>query len=87
MDEWGLSFKAIAKYIDDAIAFMRADETKESIVALNMQRLDNIISDSMQNGDSKNAIKAIDTQNKLAGGYTEKVKLDADGEINLVFDI
>ena len=86
-DEWGLSYKTIEMAVDDAIKFMRAESTKETLIAMNMQRLDSIIADSMQEGDKKNAIKAIDTQNKLAGGYTEKVKIEGDSEINLVFDI
>lgn len=87
IEEWNLSRKTVEMAIDDAIKFMRAESTKETIIAMNMQRLDSIISDSMREGDKKNAIKAIDTQNKLAGGYTEKVKIEGDSEINLVFDI
>lgn len=87
MEEWNLSRKTVEMAVDDAVKFMRSESTKETIIAMNMQRLDSIISDSMQEGDKKNAIKAIDTQNKLAGGYTEKVKIEGDSEINLVFDI
>ena len=87
IEEWNLSRKTVEMAIDDAIKFMRAESTKETIIAMNMQRLDSIISDSMREGDKKNAIKAIDTQNKLAGGYTEKVKIEGDSEINLLFDI
>ena len=87
IEEWNLSRKTVEMAIDDALKFMRAESTKETIIAMNMQRLDSIISDSMREGDKKNAIKAIDTQNKLAGGYTEKVKIEGDSEINLVFDI
>ena len=54
---------------------------------MNMERLDNIIAESMKEGDKRSAIKAIDTQNKLAGGYEEKVKLETDADINLIFDI
>ena len=66
---------------------MKSDETKETLIAMNMERLDNIIEESMKEGDKRSAIKAIDTQNKLAGGYEDKVKLETDGDINLIFDI
>lgn len=87
MDAWGLSVKSLELYIHDAIEFMRSDMAKENIIAMNMERLDKIITDSLTKSDRKNAIKAIDTQNKLAGGYTEKVKIEGDSEINLKFDI
>lgn len=87
MDEWGLSRKTVEMAVDEAIKFMREESTKDTLIAMNMQRLDSIISDSMEDGDRKAAIKAIDTQNKLAGGYVEKVKVEGDSEINLVFDI
>lgn len=86
-EEWGLSWKTVELYVCDTIAYMRSEEVKDALIAMNMERLDNIIETSIKEGDSKNAIKAIDTQNKLAGGYTEKVKIENDSEINLIFDI
>lgn len=86
-NEWGLSVKSLELYIHDAIEFMRSDTSKENIIAMNMERLDKIVTDSIKKSDRKNAIKAIDVQNKLAGGYTEKVKIEGDSEINLKFDI
>ena len=85
--EWGLGLKSVQNIVNDTINFMRSDEAKESLIAANMMRLENIITDSMDDGDRKNAIKAIDTQNKLAGGYTEKVKIEGDSEINLNFEL
>lgn len=85
--EWDLSTKTVQMAVDEAIKYMRSDETKETLIAMNMERLDGIIADSLKDSDRRNAIKAIDTQNKLAGGYTEKVKIEGDSEINLVFDI
>ena len=85
--EWGLSLHTVMNIVNDAIDFMKSDTAKESLKAMNLQRLDTIISDSMDEKDRKNAIKAIDVQNKLAGGYEEKIKIDKDSEINLVFDM
>lgn len=85
--DWKLSPITVELYVNDALAYMRSDSTKDSLISMNMERLDNIITDSMKDDDRKNAIKAIDTQNKLIGGYEEKIKLDSDNEINLVFEI
>lgn len=85
--EWELSPKTIELILNETIAFMRSETAKENLISMNMQRLDTIITDSMKDSDRKNAIKAIDTQNKLAGGYTEKVQIEGDTEINLNFEI
>ena len=85
--EWELSPKTIELILNETIAFMRSDTAKENLISMNMQRLDTIITDSMKDSDRRNAIKAIDTQNKLAGGYTEKVQIEGDTEINLNFEI
>lgn len=86
VDEWGLGLKSVQNIVNDAVDYMRSDEAKETLISMNTTRLENIISDSMKEGDRKNAIKAIDTQNKMAGAYTEKVKIEGDSEINLNFD-
>lgn len=83
---WGLGNKTIQNIINETLAYMRSDEAKESLIAMNMQRLDDIYAESRNEGDRKNAIKAIDVQNKLVGGYTENVKIEGDSEINLNFE-
>lgn len=85
--EWGLGLKSVQNIVNDTINFMRSDETKETLIGANLMRLETIISDSMGEGDRRNAIKAIDTQNKMAGAYTENIKIEGDTEINLNFDI
>lgn len=87
MKEWNLRTKSLEKYIADAMEFMRSETTKNNLISMNMERLDGIIADSLKQGDRRNAIKAIDTQNKLAGGYEEKVKIESDTEITLNFDL
>ena len=83
--EWGLSLKTVQNIVNETIQYMRSDEAKETLIAMNTERLDNIISDSMNDKDRRSAIKAIDIQNKMAGAYTEKVKIEGDDEINLNF--
>lgn len=86
-EEWDLSIATTKGFINDTLRYMRSEETKETLVAMNMERLDNIISDSIKDKDRKNAIKAIDTQNKLAGGYEDKVKIESDEEVKLIFKV
>jgi len=84
---WNLSEGTVEQAIKEALAFMRSESTKENLVAMNLQRLDAIATDSMKDKDRKNAIRAIDVQNRLAGGYEDKVRLEGDSEINLVFEL
>lgn len=86
VDEWGLGLKSVQNIVNDAVDYMRSDAAKETLISMNTTRLENIISDSMKEGDRKSAIKAIDTQNKMAGAYTEKVQIEGDTEINLNFE-
>lgn len=87
MEEWHMKRSTVEMAIQDALKYMRSPEAKETIAAMNMARLDTIISDSMSDKDRKNAVRAIDVQNKLAGGYEEKVKIEDDSTINLVFEL
>lgn len=84
--EWGCSMKTVELILQETIDFMRSETTKENLISMNMQRLDTIITDTIKT-DKKNAIKAIDVQNKMAGAYTEKVKIEGDTEINLNWGI
>lgn len=86
VEEWGLGLKSVQNIVNDCVNYMRSDEAKETLISMNMQRLEGIISDSVKEGDRKHAIKAIDVENKMAGAYTEKVQIDGESEINLVFD-
>lgn len=85
--EWDLGYKTVVAEIQDAIRDMQSQETKDALIAMNLQRLDSVIEDSITNGDKKNAIKAIDVQNKLAGGYENKIKIEGDSDINFTFNI
>lgn len=86
-EEWGLGLKSVQHIVNEAVDFMRSDETKESLISANIVRLEGIISESIGDGDRRSAIKAIDTQNKMAGAYTEKVQIEGDTEISLNFEV
>ena len=83
---WGLGIKSVQNIINETLQYMRSEETKETLISMNNERLDNIISESMNEGDRKSAIKAIDVQNKLIGGYTENIKIDGNSDITLNFE-
>lgn len=84
--EWGCSQKTVELILNETIQFMRSDTAKENLISMNMHRLDTIISDTIKD-EKKTAIKAIDVQNKMAGAYVEKVKIEGDTEINLNWGI
>ena len=86
-DEWGLGRKTVELAIQDTLKFLRSEETKETLIAMNNGRLDSIIEDSMKTGDRSSAIKAIDTQNRMCGAYTEKVRLESDNTITIDFGL
>lgn len=86
-EEWGLGRKTVELAISDAIKWMRDEETKQTLVDMNMARLDSIVEDSMKSGDRSSALKGIDLLNKAAGAYTEKIKLSTDNEIIIDFGL
>ena len=87
MTKWGLREKTVEKYISDAIDFMQSEDTMNALKSANIQRLDELFQQSKKSGDTKNAIRAIDTQNKMIGAYEEKVKIESDNEIQFVFNV
>lgn len=84
--EWDLSVVTVQRYIADAVHWMSSEDAKNTIQSMNISRLEGIIKDSIADKDRKNAIRAIDAENKMIGAYTEKVELQGDNEINLVFN-
>lgn len=86
-EAWGLSDKTLQNVINETLQYMRSDEAKESLISMNMQRLDDIYAESRKKGDRKSAVKAVDVQNKMIGAYTENVKIEGDSIIDLHFDM
>lgn len=87
MNEIGLSKFTARDIINEVISEVMSEEYKEQLKASNLIRLDEIASDCINDGDRKNAIRAIDTLNKSIGAYTEKVEIQTDGEIQLNFNL
>lgn len=85
-EEWSMTPTSIGAYVREVINHIREEETKETLIAINQERLDSIISDAMKKKDTQGAVKAIDTQNKMLGAYTEKVKIDTNSDVVINFD-
>lgn len=87
VDELGLTQITAYRIVGEVVEEVLSDDTKEQIKASNLIRLDQIIEDSIDDKDRKNAIKAIDTLNKQVGAYTEKIEVSTDDEITLNFNL
>lgn len=67
---WGVSEKSINHYISGAYVLMEEDdESIKHIRNLNKRRITDIYQRCVDNGDFKNAIKALETLNKTTGVY------------------
>ena len=84
--DWGCSPKTTEYYIQDAMAYLRSDEAIENLKSINIQRLDNLYKECATSGDTKNALKAIDLQNKTIGAYEEKLEVKTDEPMEFVFN-
>lgn len=84
--EWKLAPATIRTYIGDALGYMRSGEYKEDMKNVNIARLDAIYSEALVEGDRKNALKAIDLQQKSLGAYEQKVSVSSDEPIVFQFD-
>ena len=66
--------------------YLRSDQAVENLKNINLQRLDNLYKESANDGDRKNALKAIDLQNKTLGVYEEKVEVTTNEPVEFVFN-
>jgi hypothetical protein len=81
-----LGYSSIAaqnKIIRDAVEQATEGTDRQAIRDVNHQRIEAIIEKEMRAGQTKEALKAIDIQNKMAGVYIEKKEVT----INEVYDI
>ena len=83
---WGCTPQTVACYIRDAMDYLHSDEAIQNLKDLNIQRLDNLYRECAADGDVKNALKAIDLQNKTIGVYEEKVELKTDEPVEFIFN-
>ena len=78
-EEFGSTTRLMSQYLKAAVCALsdKNKEWKAKIVEQNYQRLDVIIKECYEKGKHKEALQAIDLQNKLAGVYEERLKIDS----------
>lgn len=87
INEIGLSKFTARDLINEVISDVISDEYKEILKASSILKLDEIISDSINDGDRKSALKGIDILNKATGAYTEKIEISGEEDITLNFNL
>lgn len=84
---WDISNTTAYNYIRDTFKYI-ADNYKEDYDKLKdilMHKLESLAEDATNARDRKSALKAYDQISKLAGLYTEQVKVEADTNIKFDF--
>lgn len=81
MDKYGYTERSAQDIIQRAERRHKNSLKKEQeqIINDNYQLLHMIIDETLEEGDYKNSLKAIDIMNKMGGAYVEKVSLSTDG--------
>lgn len=85
-EDWGVTFNTMQNYIVEAMAGIYSDDSKDMLRNVNMFRMDNIYKEAHEEGDTKNALKALDMMNKATGAYEQTVKVDTEGDIEVSFN-
>lgn len=78
-EEFGSSKQTMSQYLKAAVCALddRNKDWKNRIIEQNYARLDVIIKECYEKGKHKEALQAIDLQNKLAGVYEQRLKIDS----------
>lgn len=71
MKEWNVSYNFMRNAINEAIEMFSDETIYKNLKAINNERLSDIYSDARMQGKLAEAIKAVDTMNKLNGLYNE----------------
>lgn len=87
IEEYGVSEPTAKRYYQRAMELMTYSMAwdAETIRNKNIQRLDTIVEETIENEDYKNAVTAIDIQNKTASVYIDKKEIAIDGD-NITFN-
>ena len=85
-EEWHLAPATLRTYISESLSYMSSGDYKEDMKNINIARLDQLYSEAIAEGDRKNALKAIDIQQKSIGAYEQKVNITSDEPIVFQFD-
>lgn len=78
-EEFGSTTRLMSQYLKAAVCALddRNKEWKEKIIQQNYNRLDVIIKECYEKGKHKEALQAIDIQNKLAGVYESRLNISS----------
>lgn len=80
-NKFGLKcYESRNKLIKEALAMLSKGWDKEDLRIKNAERLDYLMEQAAQEGDFKNAITAIQVQNKMFGIEVDKKEVDIKGE-------
>lgn len=88
-ENYGLSYKYswdVVAEVYKMLAETNNDELVEATRAIQLERVEAILKDSIEKGDRKSALKALDLINKMHSLYVEKKEIDVSSS-DLVFRI
>lgn len=89
MDNFNFKYKFAWDYVNEAYKTL-AEYNDEDLIgntrAIQLERAEAILKDSLEHGDRKSALKALDLINKMHSLYVEKKEIDVSSS-DLVFRI
>lgn len=82
-EKYGFVDRQLSTYYQTACAALdfRIEKYANEVAMKNMSRLNMIIDEAEENGNLKIQLDAIDTLNKMAGLYSQKIDINADKPI------
>lgn len=89
METYGLQYKNAWANVDQSykmLADTNNEELIESARAVQLERAEAILKDSLEHGDRKSALKALEILNKLNSLYVEKREIDVKST-DLIFKL
>lgn len=77
---WNIDRQMCYKYLHDVLIKLsdQYEKKADEVVNVQLERIENIIEESLKSGDRKTALSAIDLENKLHSLYVEKQEIKAD---------
>ena len=84
--EWNLGRATIADYYREALVTLTDEEGIAKMREANTERLLDLYNKSLEAGDTKNALKALDLLNKTNSIYTTKINLGGETEFTFSFE-
>lgn len=88
-NRWSISMPTARNYVRDAIKDFVAiykDKDKQEIFETYTNRLEGILQNALDNNQKDIALKTLDILNKMNGFYSDKTKIEVEGNIPISFD-